>query len=237
MPMPNKTAPARVQVTLQSKSCMPMEEAAAGLIAGGIDRVIAIVATAGVAEVVLIETSAIITIGRTTKIPGRPPTDISKYHVIIQVQRKMMVVKMNNKNKKTKIRIIMPQTPNKKLNKEPLMMKNFKSHINQIKSKKNLRKNTKMMELKCPKMTKIEIIKIKMIAEITDMRGIEATASTMHTIKTVAIRTTKEMIKKALIRIIEITEVAGIKRTTMPPILVQISDNTIKMTPNSTRLS
>ncbi len=131
----------------------------------------------------------------------------------------------------------MPQTSNKKLKKEPLMMRKFKLHITQIKNKKNLRRNTKMTVLKCPKTTRIEIIKIRMIAEITNMIGIEVKVNIMNTIKIVAIRTTKETIKKVAIRIIEIIEVAGIKRITMARILPQISDNTTKTTPNSTRLS
>ena len=257
---------------LQSKSCMPMEEAVVDLIAGGRDRATVveevIEVTAGAAEVVPkdnnnTETSAIIRmigimIKTILKIPGKPLTDTRNHHVMIQPQKKVRLVQTNKKNKKTNLRVIMPRTPNKKLKKEPLMRKTFKLyryHTNQIRSQKNLRRNTKMMAVTCPEMTRIEIVKIEMIAEITGRRGIEATANRMRIIKIIAIaiiRTTTETIKTVAIRIIETIgiieiieeiieeieiEVVDIKRITMAQMLPQISDNTIKTTPNSTRPS
>ena len=62
------------------------------------------------------------------------------------------------------------------------------------------------MAVTCPGMTRIEIIKIVMIAEITGRRGIEAKANIMRIIKIIAIviiRTTMETIKMVAIRIIE----------------------------------
>ena len=265
---------------LQSKSYMPMEEAAADLIAGGRDRAmiieVVIEVTAGAAEVVPkdnnnTETSAIIRmigimIKIILKIPGKPLTDKKhlprKHRVMIQPQKKMRLVQTNKQNKKTNIRITMPRMPNKykykKLKKEPLMMKKFKLymyHTNQIRSQKNLRRNTKTMAVTCPEMTRIKIIKIEMIAEITGRRGIEAKANIMRKIKIIAIaiiRTTMETIKTVAIRIIETIgiieiieeiieeieiEVVDIKKITMAQMLPPISDNTTKMTPNSTRPS
>lgn len=274
--MPDKTARARAQVKLQSKSYMPMEEAVADLIAGGRDRAIVIEVTAGAAEVVPkednnnIETSVIIKmigimiimIKIILKIPETPLTNTRKHHKLhrqnlkILKIRQMSPVQTNKKNKKTNLRRIMPRLPNKKLKKELLMMKKFKLfmyHTNQIRSQKNLRRNTKTMVVICKGMTRIEIIRIEMIAEITGRRGIEATANLMRIIKIIAIviiRTTTETIKTVAIRtivtieIIEIIEeieieiaVAGIKRSTMAQMLPPISDNTTKTTPNSTRLS
>lgn len=234
--MPNKTALARASAMLQSRSYMPMEEAVVDLIAGGRDRAMVTEVIVGVAEVVPTETSATTTTGRAIPIPGKPLTDTRKCHVTIQVPKKMRLVETNNKNKKTNAKIIMPQTLNKKREKEPLTMKKFKLHITKIRSKKNLRRNTKMMVLKCPEMTSTETIKIEMIAETTGTTGIEVKASIMRIIKIIAIRTTKEMIKRVVIRITEI-EVVDIKRTTMAQTQPQISDNTIKTTRNSTRLS
>lgn len=262
--MPDRTARARAQVRLQSKSYMRTEEAVADLIAGDRDKAIVIEVTAEVAEVVPkdnnTETSAIIRmigmmIKIILKIPGKPLTDIRKHQVMIQPQKKMRLAQTNKKNKKTNNRTRMPRTPNKKLKNGPLMMKKFKSymyHTNQIRSQKNLRRNTKTMVVTYPEMTRIEIIKIEMIAEITGRRGIEATANTMRKIRIIAIaiiRTTTETIKKVAIRIIETVEiieeeieeieieVVDIKRITMAQMLPQISDNTTKMTPNSTRPS
>ena len=249
---------------LQSKSYMPMEEAAADLIAGGKDRAIVIEVTAGAAEVVPkdnnTETSAIIRmigimIKIILKIPGKPLTNTRERRVMIQPQKKMRLFQTNKQNKKTNIRITMPRMPkrilNKELMKEPLMTKTLKLymyHTNQIRSQKNLPRNTKMMAVTCPGMTRIEIIKIEMIAEITGRRGIEAKANIMRIIKIIAIviiRTTMETIKMVAIRIIETIgiieeieiEVADIKKITIAQMPPPISDNTTKMTPNSTRPS
>ena len=125
--MPDKTARARAQVRLQSKSYMRTEEAVADLIAGDRDKAIVIEVTAEAAEVVPkdnnTETSAIIRmigmmIKIILKIPEKPLTDIRKHQVMIQPQKKMRLAQTNKKNMKTNNRTRMPRTPNKKF--EPL---------------------------------------------------------------------------------------------------------------------